>query len=224
MTKIKLSKIIRSQRRSIGLQIAPDATLIIRAPFKVSDAYIDKIVAGKRSWITRKQEFVLKQRRLAPAKQFVTDEEFLYLGQAYKLYVNPSQSAPLVLDQAFNLAQACHSRARTEFIKWYKTRARTKLAERVNFYAARSGLRYQKVKISSARRRWGSCSRSGNLNLNWRLIMAPLDVLDYVVAHEVAHLEHPNHSRRFWNKVMELDPDYKSHRKWLRDHDHLLEF
>jgi len=216
-------KIIRSQRRTIGLQIAPDATLIIRAPFRVSDSAIARLVARKYDWIVRKQEFVRCLNRLMPAKKFIPGEEFLYLGQAYKLHIQPDQSAPLVFDRAFHLAQDCRGQARQRFIQWYREQTRTRITGRVEFQASRAGLRYKKIRISGARSRWGSCSRAGNLNFSWRLVMAPPDVIDYVVVHEVAHLAHPNHSRAFWNQVLALDPDYKQRRKWLRDNGHLLE-
>ncbi|MEK7309241.1 MAG: SprT family zinc-dependent metalloprotease [Planctomycetota bacterium] len=240
MTEIQISKIIRSKRRTIALQVCPDATVIIRAPFKASDTYINGFVELKRGWITRKQKFFRQQSRSVKEKEFVTGEEFMYLGETYKLYVEPAQStprcptgirgaplvsigAPLLFDSAFHLAQDCQSRAEQEFIKWYKEQARAGITERVNLYSSQTGLRYKQIKISSARKRWGSCSRGGNLNFSWRLIMAPPAVIDYVVAHEVAHLEHKNHSRNFWNKVMALNPDYKQRRRWLREHGHLLE-
>ena len=223
MTEIKISKIIRSQRRTIGLQVCPDAELIIRAPFSVSAAYINRLVERKRLWIIRQQEFVQRQIRSAREKEFIAGEEFRYLGETYKLYLEPAQCAPLLFDKAFHLAQDCRSRAKQEFIKWYREQARARITERVNFHSTQAGLQYQKIKISSARRRWGSCSRGSNLNFSWRLVMAPPAVIDYVAAHEVAHLEHKNHSRNFWNKVMVLVPDYKYHRKWLRENGHLLE-
>ena len=222
MTDITIPKIIRSKRRTIVLQVCPDATLLIRAPFRVSDTYINRFVESKRNWIARKQEFVQQQVRSAQDKEFVPGEEFLYLGQAYKLYVEPIQRAPLVFNKAFHLAQKRQGRAEQEFIKWYRQQARTIITGRVNLCSTQAGLRYQRIKISGARRRWGSCSRSNNLNFSWRLVMAPLEVIDYVVAHEVAHLEHKNHSRRFWDKVAGLDPDYKQRRKWLKENGHRL--
>ena len=222
MAEITISKIIRSQRRTIALQVCPDATVIIRAPVKTSDTYINRFVQSKQSWIARKQEFVRQQISSTKDKEFVTGEEFLYLGEPYKLYLEPIQRAPLVFNKAFHLAQKRQSRAGPEFIKWYKQQARTIITARVNFYSMPAGLEYRKIKISSAQKRWGSCSRSNNLNFSWRLVMAPEPVIDYVVAHEVAHLEHKNHSRNFWNKVMTLDPDYKQHRKWLKVNGHLL--
>ena len=83
-------------------------------------------------------------------------------------------------------------------------------------------LQYAKIRISNARTRWGSCGFNANLSFSWRLVMAPLPVIDYVVAHELAHLMHKNHSQRFWAAVRALFPDYEVHKKWLKLNGHLL--
>jgi predicted metal-dependent hydrolase len=113
-------------------------------------------------------------------------------------------------------------KAREAFIDWYRQQARSVISERVQRYSSPSGIRYEKVKITNARKRWGSCSTKGNLCFSWRLAMAPLEVIDYVVVHELAHIEHRDHSRGFWEKVQTMLPDYKNRRKWLRDNDHTL--
>lgn len=99
-----------------------------------------------------------------------------------------------------------------------KRQARDALADASDRYAAQLGLGYGKISLRDARSRWGSCSSEGNLMYSWRLIMAPPEVLDYVAAHEVAHLRHMDHSPRFWSVVEHLFPDHKSCQKWLRDH------
>ncbi|MBI5779325.1 MAG: M48 family metallopeptidase [Planctomycetes bacterium] len=216
-----ISKIIRSGRRSVALVIAPDATLVVRAPLAAPLAYIEDIVRRKSGWV-RKKIAELKSRPQPTPKQFITGEKFLYLGQAYKLYVVDNQNAPLFFSQAFFLSSSYQSKAKRIFLKWYWEQARGKLQERADFYAGQTGLKYRRLRINNAQTRWGSCSRAGNLNFSWRLIMAPLPVLDYLVTHEICHLAHPNHSQRFWNKVAGLCPEYQQHRKWLKQNDHLI--
>ena len=108
------------------------------------------------------------------------------------------------------------------FLEWYRQQALQKISERVRFYYAITNLKYHKIKISNAKKRWGSCSSQGNLNFSWRLIMAPLEVIDYVVVHELVHLEEKNHANRFWNKVEKILPDYKIQKKWLKENGHNL--
>lgn len=95
--------------------------------------------------------------------------------------------------------------------------ARARIEERLAHWSARMGLAFGRVAIRDQKSRWGSCSSKGNLNFNWRLVFAPLPVLDYVVIHELAHLREMNHSRRFWTLVESFSPDYKDHRRWLYD-------
>ena len=101
---------------------------------------------------------------------------------------------------------------------WYKAQARSLLSGRVDFFAGRHAIRVGKVRISSARTRWGSCSARGTLSFTWRLVMAPPEVIDYVVVHEMCHLKEMNHSGAFWARVEAILPDYKARRKWLKDH------
>ena len=103
-----------------------------------------------------------------------------------------------------------------------KTKAAQLIPQRVTFYSDITGIDCKKVKITSAKKRWGSCSSRGNLNFSWRLVLAPLPVIDYVVVHELAHIIHRNHSKRFWALVKKLYPNYKTCRKWLRSEGHLL--
>ena len=101
---------------------------------------------------------------------------------------------------------------------WYRGRAESLFAERAAFWAGRMGLTFNAIRVKDQRTLWGSCSREGNLNFNWRVILAPPAVLDYLVVHELAHLREMNHSRRFWTHVAAQCPDWKEHRRWLREH------
>ncbi|MDW7674282.1 MAG: M48 family metallopeptidase [Bacillota bacterium] len=106
--------------------------------------------------------------------------------------------------------------------KELKLKAQTTIAARVDFYARKLGVEYNRVLIKDQKTRWGSCSNKKNLNFSWRLIMAPSEVLEYVVVHEICHLVYMNHSRDFWQLVAKLFPDYQQQRKWLRDYGQTL--
>jgi len=96
------------------------------------------------------------------------------------------------------------------------------ITERVQWYAAKHGLEYKQVKITSARTRWGSCNSRGTLSFSWRLVMAPVPVIDYVVVHELAHTVEKNHSKKFWAKVQIIMPDYQNRIEWLDKNGHLF--
>ncbi len=101
---------------------------------------------------------------------------------------------------------------------WYQEQAGRLFSERAAMWSARMGLSFRALRIKDQRTLWGSCSREGNLNFNWRVVLAPPEVLDYLVIHELAHLREMNHSRRFWAVVAAQCPDWKTHRDWLREH------
>ncbi len=101
---------------------------------------------------------------------------------------------------------------------WYCASAGKILAERIAFYSSSLAVNPRRVAVKEHRRQWGSCSRKGNLNFNWKLVMAPIEIVDYVVVHELSHLHHLNHSKLFWEKVASIIPDYKERRKWLKNH------
>ena len=114
------------------------------------------------------------------------------------------------------------SRAEGLFRTWYRARAREILEDRVMHFALRMGLACLSVRITDAKERWGSCSAAGTLNFAWRLVMAPPPVIDYVIVHELTHLVEMNHSRRFWERLGRVLPDYVWRRKWLKENGHLL--
>ena len=113
---------------------------------------------------------------------------------------------------------------KAEIISWYKHEALKYIVPQLEYFSAKINAKHRAVKITSARKRWGSCSTRGNINFSWRLIMAPKEVVDYVIAHEAAHLLHKNHSARFWNCVEKMIPDYKNHHLWLRKNGFLLDY
>jgi len=121
------------------------------------------------------------------------------------------------MPQIIYLTQAETKRLET-LEKRYRSAARTKFEQRCAYYRRFTGGIYHSITIRDQKTRWGSCSSRGTLSFNYRLIFAPPAVLDYVVVHELCHLTHMNHSADFWNKVASVMPDYKQHRKWLKEH------
>jgi len=155
-------------------------------------------------------------------KEFVNGEGFLYLGRYYRLKIVDDQEVPLEFENGFYLSRNALPQAREVFIEWYKKMAYKKISERVRWYAQKRGFKYNKINITNAQKRWGSSSSNRNLNFPWRLIMAPLPVIDYVVIHELVHLEEKNHTKLFWNKVKMLMPDYEKYKDWLKENSYLL--
>jgi len=219
---INIDKIVRSRRKTIALQITDDAMLIVRAPFDVDEKTIEKVVLKHKEWIERKKKEILSRDPKFSRKEFVNGEGFLYLGRYYRLRIVDDQDEPLKFDNGFYLSKKYLPQAKEIFIKWYKEKAYEKISKRVQFYAQKRGFKFNKINITNAQKRWGSCSFKKNLNFTWRLIMAPLPVIDYVVVHELVHLEEKNHTKSFWNKVKMLLPEYQKHKNWLKKNGYLL--
>jgi len=217
----EVHEIIRADRKTIALQITEEGKLIVKAPLDVSDEVIMRFLQKSRDWIERKLKEVLSRPR-AGKKEFVDGESFLYLGRPYKLHIVENQEEPLKFENGFFLSKKFLPYAREVFISWYKEAALEKISQRVEFYAKMAGLKYGRIRITDAQKRWGSCSVDNNLNFSWRLIMAPLSAIDYVVVHELAHIEEKNHSKRFWRKVKSLMPDYEKYHQWFKENGHLL--
>lgn len=214
---IQIDNLVRAKRRTIALIVERDGSLTVRAPRRATLNDIYGFIQEKTDWILRSRE-KLKAIKPITKKAYVDGERFLFLGQEYELRLVPPQRPALKFDGRFTLSTSAQERGELAFTKWYKTQALTLFTERVNHYANLHGLIPKEVKVNSAKTRWGSCTSAGTLNFTWRLAMAPLEVIDYVVLHELAHLKVKNHSPRFWKLVESLCPDFKHHRKWLRDH------
>ena len=218
-----IHKIIRTRRRTVGLQVTPDSHLIVRVPHKMPLAAIHEVVREKLPWILRKQNFARENYLPAVPWIFAGGEKFLYLGEGFELFLIPGDYGPLVFNEkGFFLREGCVPLAPWLFRDWYRKQATEVLQARVRHFSGMTGARYSRIGISNARGRWGSCSSKGVLNFSWRLMMAPREVVDYVVVHEVVHLEELNHSKRFWQKVKALAPDFLRAKRWLELHPRLL--
>jgi predicted metal-dependent hydrolase len=220
---LAIHQIIRTSRRTISLTVETDGSLVVRAPFQVSERMIHAFVESKRRWVDKKRLEAASTKPPSP-KQFTNGETFHYLGTEFPLEIVTNQQKALQLDGHFKLSDSWLSRADQAFQHWYRAQAREILAGRVSFFAERYDLQFEKLRISSARTRWGSCSTKGVLSLTWRLIMTPIDVIDYVVVHELVHTVIHNHSKRFWSKVEKILPDYGEAYDWLRKNGHELEW
>ncbi|SRR5258708_7163650 len=220
MEKIKIHKIIRSRRRSVALIVSPDATLIVRAPLHAPIELIENFIAKKWKWIYEK----LTEARNRPkilAKKFIVGEEFLFLGQSFSLKIATVDNIE-INEREIIFPQKYIARAKENLINWYRREAFYYLRQRAAECAKLMDASYGKIKITSAQKRWGSCSSKGTLNFSWRLILAPKEIVDYVVVHELAHLKHHNHSHKFWAEVKLVLPNYRQQEKWLKDNGHFL--
>jgi hypothetical protein len=196
----------------------------VRAPYFAGEQAIREFISRKRKWIGKIYDRTRRQLTLFEPKQFVEGERFLYLGNEYTLHIAGNMHGKLLFEDRFILNERYLPKARMLFENWYKEEAFMLFTLRSKFYAGNMGVSYNNINLSGAKHRWGSCYSNGDLRFNWRLIMAPKDIIDYVVVHELAHLAEPNHSSRFWAVVDKAFQNHREARKWLKDNQFRLNF
>ncbi len=213
---IAIDKLVRSSRKTIALIIQPDGTLMVRAPLRMSDVRIRAFVEDHAEWVTKTRAKVRSAVR-AEEKRYAEGELFPFMGQSYPLKIVPRQRPYLKFDyRAFTISKTALPKAKEVFIKWYENAAALNLLFRTSQLATSYHYGFKRIRISSARTRWGSCSTSGTISFTYRLIMAPPEVVDYVIIHELVHTKIHNHSKTFWRRVEQIMPDYKARQSWLK--------
>lgn len=217
----------RRRRKTVEIAVDPVDGVLVAAPALATNAEVESTVRRRAPWIVRRLPDAENGDRAAPRREWVTGETLLYLGRHYGLrFVDSDGSAAgaVRLSGRWLEVRAREGKAaasdKQQTIKaveqWYRQRAVKQLKERVDVYASRLGVRPKEVLARSQAKRWASCSPDGTLRFNWRIIMALLSVLDYVVVHELCHLRYTNDDRRFWQCVAAALPDYSARREMLR--------
>ena len=218
----EITTIVRTKRKTISFVVNDKGELIVRAPLKTPVAVIEDLVQKKSSWIHKKQAEMAERNKRHSIREFREGEEVMYLGAPLRLLFDRNMQEVIHIDDRLIIPWEIADNKQA-VVNWYKAQARDVIGERLQHYASLTGLKYQAFKITGAARRWGSCSSKGSLNFSWRLIMCPLSAVDYVVVHELSHLEHLNHSKEFWQKVKSVLPHYQAQRKWLADNQKLMD-
>jgi predicted metal-dependent hydrolase len=226
-------EIIKSNgKKTISIRV--DSTGVsVRAPRRISERDILAFVEKKARWILGKQEQIKQAMQLHPPKEFVSGESFPYLGKQYRLKIiraaNGNRAACRLVNGRLQVEidpdldrQEGKMLIKQALIDWYLAHAEDKTKERISRFAGQLGVRPKSIEIKNQKSRWGSCSYAGILRFNWKIIMAPVSVLDYIIVHELCHLKHPNHSAAFWNEVQSLIPDYRDKKVWLKEHQMII--
>ena len=209
-----------AQRRSIGLKV-DQAGLTVSAPPWVSRAVVENTLREEARWVLEK---ITQWARLAyPRPQWVDGEKLPYLGGYVELQLGPpARKGQLALNFADRptLTLACADEdVEAQVLAWYRERAWNHFIPRVKHFARQLGVAMPKVLLTNARSRWGSCNAIGEIRLNWRLIKASPQEIDYLVAHELAHLRQMDHSPAFWGTVASIYPGYKEASRKLDEND-----
>jgi len=216
--------LLRSKRRTIGFLVS-DEGLRVTAPKWVTLGEIDNAIREKQRWILSKlnERRERSARRLQPQMQWRDGATLPYLGSDITLRIRTGQRQAVYLDELtreLNIslpADAGEQQLKDRVQGWIQARAEELFGKRLMIYAEKLGVQYRSYALSSATTQWGSCTSDARIRLNWRLMHFALPLIDYVIAHELAHLREMNHSPRFWATVQSIFPEFESAKKALRD-------
>ncbi len=220
---MNITKVIRSNRKSIALELNEKGELIVRAPRRISYKELEQIVKSHERWIEKKKKEI--QNRPKPNLHRLEEgEPFLFLGTWYSLHLEQEETKICLKKDRLIVPKISLNEKRKKLENWYREQAKEILIPRIYQYAQTYGFPIQGVKVTSAKTRWGSCSGRNGICISWYLVMAPLPVIDSVIIHELCHTVHHDHSSRFWQLVKQKMPNYEEYRQWLKDHRQWLRF
>ncbi len=215
------------RKRTVALSIEPDLSLCITAPTGTKTSSIEGIVRRRSAWIIRKLADIKEYKSSLHLREFISGETITFLGKQYILRVTRdvrAETGCLIQDGVLLVnmkndwltGENLRQEVRFEIASWYKKQAKKKLKSRAGYWSKKLGINFRSLIISNPHKRWGSCDPHNNIRLNWRIVMAPLSLVDYVVVHELCHVPHKNHSEKFWQLLGNFIPDYDSRKKLLR--------
>ena len=220
----------KTGQRNLRLNVYPDGRITASAAKKVSQRELVKFILDRWDWV---EKAFLRLQSVAlenPPQQFKDGETILILGEAHQIRVikysgktikvsRAETALSVQIPEGWTDQRYIEARTRMGVIKFFRHNGSRILTERYAYWCEQTGIRGERLTLRGARTRWGSCSRSRTISLNWKLLFAPLDVMDYVIIHELSHLIHFNHGASFWTLVETFCPKYKLHRRWLKDHE-----
>ncbi len=215
------------ERETMSLRIDESLELTVTAPMTATTADVEEVLDARQEWIIEKLYRLQEQEGPPYPKEYLTGEKLQYRGRQYPLEVVEADVPQPKLsfdEQAFTIRAhrietepdaVSIRRRRQAVVDWYIRRAEEELPERAPGFESRLGLEDVAIEVEEIQGRWGEFD-DGVVRLNWRLLLAPVRIQDYVIAHELAHALHDRHTDSFWNTVGALVPDYEERREWLR--------
>ena len=222
-------QIIRKKnRRTALIRVRPSNQIEVLVPNFISRVQVDEIVRSKKDWILSQFERNLRFQQLHPQKQFIEGESYAFLGETlYLHFLTSADESRCVLSRGLLNISSIHQSdkgfVKVLIQKWYEDAALEYLHSALPKFEKIMNVQAREVKIKDFKSQWGNCSTREVIQFNWKMMMAPKDVVDYIIVHELSHLIHHDHSLAFWRTVSQVIPDYQKRRQWLREHGEGLE-
>jgi len=212
-----------SKRKTLSIIVERDRSVVVRAPLNTSEELIAKEVNKRKRLLQKKIEHNQKYPVSKPSKEFISGETLLYLGKNYKLYATDDWQEGILFDNKFFIAKNNQQQANKLFKVWYIKSANDIIVPKVKAIAKQLGVTYNNINILDLKYRWGSCTPKDNIHFNWRIIKAPMSVIEYIIVHELTHLLEANHTPEFWNRVAVMQPNFTKAKEWLKEYGGELE-
>jgi len=217
--------VVRTSRKKTASIKVIEGQVQVIVPMDLPQSDIEDVLFKKRLWVREKIRHY-KDAMPSKPKEYVNGEAFTYLGKNYKLKIVPDGIGEVKLKAGYlelHIKEGYPESRLDAFIRrqlssWYKRKAEKRLTDKVKRLSTTLSLEPKSVSIHDFKSRWGSCSVDGDISFNWKIIMAPHHIIDYVVAHELCHMFEHNHSPAFWKHVERLIPDYRDCKDWLKEH------
>jgi predicted metal-dependent hydrolase len=212
------------KRQTLTITVERDRTVVVHVPEGMPEDEVHRVVDEKRQWILAKLRHPQKYKeRVPPGKEVVNGESAPYVGRDYRIEISETESGEVEFDRHFLVPSAHQAKRREVLRSWYIAQAKEKILPRAKQHAHELGVKFTSARIVDNRYRWGSCTVGDSVNFNWRLIKAPMFVIDYVIVHELAHLIEANHTTNFWSIVRAKTPTMEKAKAWLKEHGQILE-
>ena len=221
--------ITRTKRKKTISISVKDGNVEVKAPFNLNQNEIDAFILKKERWIKNK---ILLQKKIKqlPKKKFIEGEVFKFLGKDLILKININDVIRTYIKNDYicldlkNNTKNNRDKIKKELELFYRSFSEKILKEKTLIESKKMNLKVEKIKVRSYKNRWGSCSSNGDISYNWKLIMAPEKIINYVIIHELCHLIHFNHSRDYWKEVSKKLPNYRESKEWLKSNQYLFDW
>jgi predicted metal-dependent hydrolase len=221
--------ITRTKRKKTISILIKDGNVEVKAPFNLKQNEIDGFILKKEKWIKNK---ILLQKKIKqlPKKKFIDGEVFKFLGKDLILKININDVIRTYIKNDYicldlkNNSKNNRDKIKKELELFYRSFSEKILKEKTLIESKKMNLKVEKIKVRSYKNRWGSCSSNGDISYNWKLIMAPEKIINYVIIHELCHLIHFNHSRDYWKEVSKKLPNYRESKEWLKSNQYLFDW
>jgi predicted metal-dependent hydrolase len=216
----------RAKHARLEVRAATGLTVVIPGSYNIND--ISALLRKKERWILDKLAKYVKGYPITEGKEPKSGNFIPYLGRRLKVVTrhNPDTAVSISMEKNRLLVNLNHQNGRLNLVLewWYRQQAERLIKQKADELCPRLGVTYVRLTVRGAKTRWGSCSQKGNINFNWKLMMAPEPVIDYVIIHELTHLKEMNHSKNFWKLVAEYCPQWRKQKRWLKEHESKLAF